>query len=163
MIGSFLWQSRSTAVVRPARLADAARIATLHASAFARGWSQLDIEAMLIDGAVIGHVIGPGGAKAPADGFILSRIVAGEAEVLSIAVDPARRGEGLSRALLRQHMGALADSGARVLHLEVEDGNRPALALYARDFRVVGRREAYYRRPDGSAAAAILMRAELGR
>ena len=46
----------------------------------------------------------------------------------------------------------------RAVHLEVEEGNRPALALYRRrGFREVGRRQGYYARPDGTRAAAITM------
>jgi ribosomal-protein-alanine N-acetyltransferase len=49
-----------------------------------------------------------------------------------------------------------------VLFLEVEDSNAPALALYERQgFREVARREAYYRKADGSAATALVMRVDL--
>ena len=48
------------------------------------------------------------------------------------------------------------------MHLEVEDGNAPALALYRRlGFGEIGRREGYYGRADGSRAAALTMRLHL--
>jgi [ribosomal protein S18]-alanine N-acetyltransferase len=96
------------------------------------------------------------------EGFILSRIAADEAEVLSIAVDPKRRGEGIARRLLQTQMEMLPLNRIRTLFLEVEDGNAPALALYKRSgFVEVARREAYYRKSDGSAATAFVMRKSL--
>ncbi|MET0429646.1 MAG: ribosomal-protein-alanine acetyltransferase, partial [Microvirga sp.] len=56
----------------------------------------------------------------------------------------------------------LAPRGARIVFLEVEEGNAPALALYRRlGFREVGRREGYYARPDGTRAAALTMSLDL--
>ena len=50
----------------------------------------------------------------------------------------------------------------RTLFLEVEEGNAPAIALYKRQgFTDVSRRDAYYRKADGSAATAIVMRRTL--
>ena len=50
-----------------------------------------------------------------------------------------------------------------VLFLEVEEGNAPARALYVkRGFVEVGRRNAYYKKADGSAASAIVMRHGIG-
>ena len=78
-------------------------------------------------------------------GFILSRLVTDEAEILSVAVAAARRGKGLARRLLDLHLRRLAGLGVRRVFLEVEEGNTPALRLYRRaGFRQVGRREGYY-------------------
>ena len=50
----------------------------------------------------------------------------------------------------------------RTVHLEVEESNAPALALYRRlGFRIVGRREGYYAKPDGGKVAALTMSATL--
>ena len=88
----------------------------------------------------------PGDAGPHAGGFILSRLVAGEAEILSVAVAAARRGKGLARRLLDLHLRRLAGLGARTVFLEVDEGNEPARRLYRRaGFREVGRREGYYR------------------
>ena len=55
-------------------------------------------------------------------------------------------------------LDALARCGIRLVHLEVEEGNAPALALYRRlGFEEVGRREGYYRKQDGSRVAALTM------
>jgi ribosomal-protein-alanine N-acetyltransferase len=95
-------------------------------------------------------------------GFVLSRAAADEAEILTIAVDPALRKGGVGRDLLRAHLGQAAAAGARRLFLEVDADNAAALALYARfQFVKVGERKGYYKRPDGKAATALVMRRDL--
>ena len=85
-----------------------------------------------------------------------------EAEILTIAIDPRYRGQGLSRNLLLTHLGHLAARGVRTIFLEVEENNRPALSLYKRiGFAVVSRRERYYQEPGGEQLNALLMRRDL--
>ncbi len=70
---------------------------------------------------------------------------AGEGELLRIAVDPQRRGQGLGRQLMETVRLELAASGLTELHLEVRAGNAAARALYAAcGWREVGRRAGYY-------------------
>jgi ribosomal-protein-alanine N-acetyltransferase len=145
--------------VRVLRPADAAGVAALHSASFRHGWSIAEIEAMLRDRAVTGHAIGAGSRL---DGFALSRRAADEAEILTIAVAARRQGRGLGRKLLEAHLGGLAAAGARAVFLEVEEGNTPAIALYRRHgFGQVGLRKSYYRRADGSAANALVLRLAL--
>jgi ribosomal-protein-alanine N-acetyltransferase len=95
-------------------------------------------------------------------GFILSRIAADEAEILSIAVDASERNHGLGRGLLEMNMRRLAGLGVRSLFLEVARDNLPACKLYRRaGFYDVGRREAYYNHGSGDASAALILRREL--
>lgn len=78
--------------------------------------------------------------------------LAGEAELLRLAVDPARRGEGLARALLAAAEAELGPLGIRDLHLEVRVSNAAARGLYeACGWAPSGLRKAYYR--DGEDAA----------
>jgi ribosomal-protein-alanine N-acetyltransferase len=89
-------------------------------------------------------------------GFILSRLAAGEAEILSIAIAPAWRRRKLARPLLDLHLRRLAGLGARSVFLEVDEHNAAACRLYRRaSFREVGRRQGYY---PGGAAALVLRR-----
>lgn len=82
-------------------------------------------------------------------GFALSRTIGGEAELLLLAVAPARQRRGVGRRLLDQFLERARADGARRVHLEVREGN-PAVGLYeAADFRPVGRRRNYYRGRDG--------------
>jgi ribosomal-protein-alanine N-acetyltransferase len=95
---------------------DAAAIAALHAKSFQRGWSEDEVEGLLAERNVIGHRALAGTRLA---GFILSRLAADEAEILSVAVDRAYQGRGLGRRLLMQHLGRLAGYGAQTVFLEV--------------------------------------------
>jgi ribosomal-protein-alanine N-acetyltransferase len=147
--------------VRPPLVADATRndvagIARLHAASFRRGWSDGEIEGMLLDRNVVAHRATIGRNLA---GFIISRVAADEAEILSVAVASAYRGRAVARALLRHHLGRLAALGVRNVFLEVDEGNIPALRLYRRaGFAEVGRREGYYLNAGKPAAALVLRR-----
>jgi [ribosomal protein S18]-alanine N-acetyltransferase len=135
---------------------DAPAIAALHAASFHRGWSEDEVYRLLADGAVLAHRAMIGRTLA---GFIMSRLAADEAEILSIAIAPARRGRGLSPPLLDFHLRSLAGRAVRSVFLEVDEHNAPARRLYARaGFREVGRRQSYYE----SGAAALVLRRDLG-
>jgi len=132
---------------------DAAAIAALHAASFRHGWGEDEVYRLLLDGAVVAH---RAMIRRAVVGFIMSRIAADEAEILSVAIAPARRGRGLSRPLLDFHLRNLAGRGARAVFLEVDEHNEPARRLYERaGFHQVGRRRGYY---DGGAAALVLRR-----
>lgn len=90
-------------------------------------------------------------------GFVIARIAADEAEILTVAVDISHRGQGLGRKLMEAAAAAALASGATSLFLEVAEDNLPALALYGRlGFAPVGRRPAYYTRPAGRVAALAM-------
>jgi [ribosomal protein S18]-alanine N-acetyltransferase len=138
---------------------DAAAIATLHGVSFARGWSEQEVEGLLVDRHVIAHRAMTGLAMA---GFILSRLVEDEAEILSVAVANARRGRGLARALLNLHLRRLAGLGARAVFLEVDEYNAAAIRLYDRaGFHEISRRSNYYQAAGRKGAAALVLRRDL--
>lgn len=150
---------RAEAVVEPATLRDAARLSQLHRASFHRGWDTNEFEQILIERNAFGHRLRLGSTVI---GFIVSRTAADEAEILSVAVAAKYRGRGYSRDLLRTHLGHLAGFGFKTVFLEVEENNRPARALYERaGFRVVGRRERYYRDSSGQDLNAVVMRRDL--
>ena len=153
---------RSLVRVAPALSLHCDRLASIHASAFARPWDADEFEAFLTDRAIRidGLFLGRDGLPS---GFVVSRAVADEAEILSLALARSARGRGASRTLLTQHLQTLAHAGIALVHLEVEEGNDPALALYRRSgFEPSGRRPGYYARPDGTRAAALSMTVRLG-
>ena len=136
---------------------DARALAALHGVSFHRGWSDGEFERLLFDRNVVAHRAMVGRSLI---GFILSRLVLDEAEILSIAVASARRGRGLARQLLDINLRRLVGLGARQVFLEVDEGNVPALRLYRRaGFRDVGQRKAYY--PAGRGSAALILRRDL--
>lgn len=90
-------------------------------------------------------------------GFSLSRSIAGEAELLLIAIHPDHRRRGVGQLLLDHFLEAAQSAGAIRLHLEVRDGN-PAIAMYRRaGFTPAGRRRKYYRGKDGSLFDALTL------
>ncbi|MGH6779279.1 MAG: ribosomal protein S18-alanine N-acetyltransferase [Bradyrhizobium sp.] len=155
---SRLWGSNAT-LVEAATPADALRLAQIHGASFHRGWGEAEFEHMLSERNTLAHRLRRGRQII---GFAMSRIGADEAEILSIALDPRFRGQGLSRHLLLIHLGHLAGHGIRTIFLEVEENNQPARHLYERaGFTVVGERERYYQRPNGEQRNALLMRRDL--
>ena len=58
-------------------------------------------------------------------GFVLSRLAADEAEILTIAVDAAHQGRGVGRALLSENLRQVANAGAKEMFLEVAKDNAP--------------------------------------
>jgi ribosomal-protein-alanine N-acetyltransferase len=138
----------------------AATLAGLHETAFDDPWSAADIENLLrspgafaLSGVLAGEPIG----------FILCRVAADEAEVLTLAVAPAMRRRGAAAALLDQATAVALAAGAKAMLLEVATDNPGAEALYrGRGFDQVGRRPGYFSRP-GGAVAALIMRRDLNR
>ena len=83
-------------------------------------------------------------------GFSLSRSVAGESELLLLAVLPERHRRGIGSRLLEDFIEQAEIHGLRRVHLEVRDGN-PAIAMYrSAGFSAVGRRRNYYHGADGA-------------
>jgi ribosomal-protein-alanine N-acetyltransferase len=148
--------SRSEPTMSEARQRDAAAIAALHAASFQRGWGEDEFHRLLIDRAVVAHRAVIGRTMV---GFILSRMAAGEAEILSVAIAPAWRGRGFARPLLDLHLRRLAGLGVRAVFLEVDEHNEPACRLYRNaGFSEVDVRKSYYQ----EGASALVLRRDLG-
>jgi len=157
MIGIIARLFAREAVLSEAGPADAGALAALHATSFHRGWSEDEFERLLLDRNVVAHRAIVRGTLV---GFILSRLVLDEAEILSVAVASAQRGRGLARQLLDTNLRRLAARGTRSVFLEVGEANVPARRLYrGAGFRDVGRRESYYSATRDS--AAIVLRRDL--
>jgi [ribosomal protein S18]-alanine N-acetyltransferase len=157
------WLSRlfapATTSIEPATVRDAAKLSHLHRASFHRGWGEGEFETMLAERNTLTHRLMRG--RTPI-GFIMSRLAADEAEILSVAIARAHRGRGYSRDLLAHHIGHLAGLGIRRVFLEVEENNQPAVRLYQRaGFTTVGRREQYYRDARGAKLNALIMQRDL--
>ncbi|MBC9247332.1 ribosomal protein S18-alanine N-acetyltransferase [Paracoccus sp. 11-3] len=114
-------------------------LARLHAACFTtpRPWSEADFASILTTtGAFL--------LTRPA-GFLIGRVVADEAELLTVAVTPNARRTGTGRALMMEFDAASRDRGAATAFLEVAANNDPALALYrATGWQQIGQRRRYY-------------------
>jgi ribosomal-protein-alanine N-acetyltransferase len=90
--------------------------------------------------------------------FLLGRALAGEAEIITLAVDPAVQRQGLGRALVRAFLQTARQKEAQSAFLEVAADNFAALALYKDcGFAQSGLRRAYYRTQSGKLVDAIVM------
>ncbi len=135
--------------------AGAEALETLHAQAFEAPWSAQAFADLLASPGVFGLAVQ---GEADLDGFILMRAVADEAEVLTLAVAPAVRRQGLARALVEAALVLCVQAGVHRAFLEVAHDNQAAMGLYERaGFARVGRRRAYYARISGPPADALVL------
>jgi ribosomal-protein-alanine N-acetyltransferase len=128
-------------------------MAVTHARAFAghgRAWSAAEFRDLLRSD----HVFSIGDAHV----FALARVVLDEAELLTLATDPAHRRAGRARACLTAFEAQAAARGAVSAFLEVAEDNAAARALYrAANYREVGRRKGYYTASDGKPVDALVL------
>lgn len=127
-------------------------LAQVHAAAFTdqRAWSASEFADFLGTAGVIlcGDV----------RSFILGRVTLDEAEILTLATDPANRRQGLARAALRDFETQAATTGATRVFLEVAEDNTAAKHLYSNmNYHIIGTRPNYYARPNGTKVAATIM------
>lgn len=130
------------------------QLAALHGRAFTvpRPWSAAEF-AGLLDSPLCFLVSVPGG-------FALGRVVAGEAELLTIAVEPEQQGQGIGRGLMAAFLAEARARGAEHVFLEVAADNARARALYAgAGFVETGRRRGYY---DGVDAVVMVRQGAAG-
>ncbi|MEH6757754.1 MAG: ribosomal protein S18-alanine N-acetyltransferase [Parasphingorhabdus sp.] len=77
-------------------------------------------------------------------GFAITRAVAGEEELLMIAVDPQYQNKGIGLLILKQLITDAVKTGTDAIFLEVRSNN-PAQSLYQKlGFEQIGLRPAYY-------------------
>lgn len=142
-------------ILHPVGLEACFTLADLHDRAFERPWSAEAFETLLKSPGVFA-VLGEGDEP---KGFILCRAIAGEAEILTVAVDPAARRRGWGAALVEMAAGLAREAGALELFLEVAADNLAAVKLYeTTGFDRVGLRKGYYPHPDGAQDAVVMRR-----
>lgn len=127
-------------------------MAALHARVFTvpRPWTRSEFAEMLQSL----HVF----AVSRPEAFALVRVTADESELLTLAVAPEARRQGIGRELLLQSMQRAARRGAVTMYLEVAADNAPALALYrGAGFVQTGSRPGYYHAPDGRRTDALVL------
>ncbi len=131
--------------------------------AFGEAWNRRQVadalalpstHALVVDGT--GALIHDGAEEAPAPaGFVLTRHVLDEEELLLIAVSPDARGRGVGTALIEHFFAAARTRGTARVFLEMRRGN-PAIRLYRKfGFEPIGERRNYYRMASGERIDAI--------
>ena len=150
-----------TIEIRTATADDAGPLAAIHASCFEDHWSEVSFRRFLESAGVFGFVAGQRDGVRIAS-FILVRVAADEAEILTLATSPAARREGLACRLVRAAIEQAQKRGALRIFLEVAETNQPGLQLYRRlGFGQVAVRPRYYESKTNAAVAAVVMRREL--
>ncbi|MFN4171387.1 MAG: GNAT family N-acetyltransferase [Pseudorhodobacter sp.] len=127
-------------------------MAALHARCFTlpRPWSEAEFAVLLADPMVFAVTV--------SNGFLLGRTVLEEAELLTLAVAPDHRREGLARHLLAGFIAEAAGRGATRAFLEVAEANAPARALYlATGWHQAGRRRGYFTAPGTAPQDALIL------
>ncbi|PLX38066.1 MAG: ribosomal-protein-alanine N-acetyltransferase [Hyphomicrobiales bacterium] len=159
-----MWWPSSPLIIDDATLDDADELSAVHATGFDPMWSGGEIAGLLRDETVFGIVArrgSPFGSRRPV-GFVLVRMAADEAEILTIAVRPSHRKRGVGRSLLEAALRRLYHDRIAALFLEVDAGNAGAVSLYRKlGFRQVGERTGYYRTGNGERSTALVMRRDL--
>ncbi len=135
-----------SATLAPAREADIAVLARLHALCFPEeAWDSAALATILAMPGADGRVACAGSGEAC--GLVLDQCLGADAEILTLGVAPTRRRNGIARALLTDFFLRARAAGARRILLEVAADNEPGLALYhSLGFYRQGRRHGYYLR-----------------
>ncbi len=155
----------------PAGVAYAPVMAALHARCFVVPWTAGDF-AGLCDMPGVKSLLAldrprarksqPRQAESLPVGFVMHRVAADEAEILTLGVLTAYRGRGIGRALVVASAKTAAAQGARTLFLEVAVANESARALYHHlGFACVGQRRDYYHPGAAASRDALTLRAAL--
>ncbi|WP_029895172.1 ribosomal protein S18-alanine N-acetyltransferase [Desulfohalovibrio reitneri] len=133
---------------------DAPRLAELERGCFSHPWTEEQLALGLREGVL--HVYGLLDRLENLVGYASFYAVAGEGELINIAVREEHRGGGLGRHLLGGMLQTAKEMGIQSMLLEVRESNAPAVGLYSSfGFSRVGRRKGYY--PD-TGEDALLMR-----
>jgi ribosomal-protein-alanine N-acetyltransferase len=142
--------------IRPFSAADLDRVCELEELVFSAPWTRESFESELcedvtafswvadLDGALVAYFVG--------------WLVEDELHIGNIAVDPARRRQGVGRALLSYCLARAVERGVVRATLEVRASNVAAIDLYERSgFRPVAMRRRYY--SDNGEDAIVMLKA----
>ena len=133
----------STVAIRLAGAVDAEAMAAIHGACFAKNWTAGELAQLVTAPGCLSLLASLSPERT--QGLLIVRSAGDEAEILTLAVDPSHRRQGLARALLTAAIDSVRKAGAKWLFLEVESGNESARGLYQSLGAVaVGRRPRYY-------------------
>ncbi len=127
-------------------------MAALHAACFTtpRPWSAAEFAALADDQLCFSII--------ESQGFLVGRAVAGEAEILTLAVDTAARRQGIGARLVQGFLTEARNRDAETAFLEVAANNLAAISLYFwAGFAESGRRRRYYAQPSGEPVDALVL------
>ncbi len=132
-------------------------LSAMHRQCFDVEWEDGAISSMLaMPGTAALMAIERVGNDAFPCGFVMYRVAADEAEILTLAVLPSRRRRRVGHRLMQSVEACVRQAGVTRLFLEFASSNEAAANLYANlGFEPAGKRKAYYRNADGTSHDAI--------
>lgn len=156
-----LFSNKSDVELLPAISDQSLLIADLHTKLFHRGWGEQECASLIGQDNVFGFVARPIDQPEPL-GFVLTRVAADEAEILSIGTDQRAQNQGLGWRMMQAAIGEAIKRGAKKLILEVDENNDPAVTLYKKiGFETVGKRQAYYNNGENVKSNALVLEFKL--
>lgn len=134
----------------------------LHGERFYRGWGDGEFHSLLTQSNVFGFSARITNGAAGLGGFVLAREVAGEAEILTVAVSEKYPRQGLGWRLMLAALRETRARGGETVFLEVDEGNAAAIGLYRKlGFHQAAARKGYYNDGRGNKSTALVMRLDL--
>lgn len=158
------WAPKRHPFIDDVQTRDYVHLSKIHRASFARGWSDGEFDALLAQDAYNGLVARKPDVSDPEPaGFVLTKQVLDETEIITIAVDPSARGRGVADRLMREAIRRQQADRIKAIYLEVDETNQPAVSLYKKlGFKVIDQRTGYYSSEAGQPPDALVMRLDLG-
>ncbi len=132
----------------PAKLADLEQIMMIERVSFPYPWTEGMVVSELCDAPFSFSYVARDPEKNRIIAYVFMRALFDELHLLSIAVAPAWRRQGIGEALLALVLKTVHEKGLKRISLEVRVSNLPACKLYRKfGFKEVGLRRGYYCKP----------------
>lgn len=140
-------------------------ISQIHKASFTKGWEDGAIAEMLKTPSISGMVARLADKKTII-AFLISRSVAKEAEIITIATAPNARRTGAGKSLMQEFIRESLTNRLTEMFLEVDENNIAAVTLYkSLGFKKVGERQGYYDNSQNNVnlenSNALIMRLDL--
>ncbi|WP_455480937.1 ribosomal protein S18-alanine N-acetyltransferase [Bartonella sp. B12(2025)] len=145
--------------ISPLQTDDSAFLPQIHQHCFVPSWEKQAFDNFLQDQSVFGYKASLIGQPDQILGFCLCRLILDEAEIITIAVHPHFRRQGIGSLLIDSTLRHLHHEHTIKLFLEVEETNLSALNLYHRfEFQKISKRLAYYQSKNSRGDAIIMQK-----
>jgi ribosomal-protein-alanine N-acetyltransferase len=142
-------------IICSAQSTDLPSITRLESACFPDPWSEKTISETLVGTNAsiwVGRIYGQ-----DAIAYVIASCVLDEASIERIGVDPANRGQGFGRLMLRHTLTEFAARGIATVWLEVRSSNLAARTLYESEgFHTLGVRKKYYGGADPDDAEVMM-------
>jgi ribosomal-protein-alanine N-acetyltransferase len=140
--------------IRPLTVARLDEVLAIERVSFSDPWSrEMFRSELMIGGGTYARLAERDGALV---GYLCAVLVADEAHVGNLAVDPSERRQGVAQLLLDDLVEAARSRGARRVTLEVRESNENARKFYYKnEFIDIAIRKNYYRNPSEDAIVML--------